>query len=82
MESIIKTIYENYRNSFGDLKPESEGMKKEFDNFTNEIDMITLKASCYDSIYDGAVSYAMECQEFGFMTGFKMAMNIMRECSV
>ena len=76
----IEAIYENWKYSFDGNLPESKEMKEEFMTFSNELDKAGVKIKDYYKIYDGAVSYALECQKFGFLVGFKMAVKLLREC--
>ncbi|MBD5548677.1 MAG: hypothetical protein HDQ97_15015 [Lachnospiraceae bacterium] len=82
---IIETIFENYKASYNEETPQNEEQIVGFEAFNRILEKLFPSDSSENyqkqhQIFDSTVSYARASEKAGFVVGFKMAMNIMREC--
>lgn len=81
----IELIFENYKSVHNEETPYTQEQQTEFDAFCSVIDKgfdgDNPESYCNQQlIFEKAVAYARASEKAGFVSGFKMAMNIIQEC--
>lgn len=83
----IETIFENYKAAYSEETPRAEEQKATFSAFNSVLEETLSDESGKDyrrqrELFDSVVSYARASEKAGFVAGFKMAVNLMRECAL
>lgn len=81
----IEAIFENYKAGHNEETPFTQEQQKCFDIFSDVIEKVFAgnDSKAYHEqqlVFEKVVAYARASEKAGFILGFKMAMNIMREC--
>ena len=77
----IETIFENYKVAHNEETPQT----KEQAETLEQLEQLTLnpfKQSAGQEIWNKAVELSRASEKSGFILGFKMAVEIMRECNL
>ena len=77
----IETIFENYKAAHNEETPQT----KEQAVTLEQLEQLTInpyRQSAGQEIWDKAVELSRASEKSGFILGFKMAFEIMRECSL
>ena len=77
----IETIFENYKAAHNEETPQT----KEQVETLEQLEQLTLnpfKQSAGQEIWNKAVELSRASEKSGFILGFKMAVEIMRECNL
>lgn len=83
----IETIFENYKAAHNEETEMTEGQRAKLEALNKFLGNLTPeeKESSFDewqTFFDDAIAYARESEKSGFLIGFKMAVNVMRECAL
>lgn len=73
----IETIFENYKASYSEETPLSEGQETAM----NELEKATLiNPASGQTAFDKAIALSRESEKAGFILGFRMAASLAHEC--
>lgn len=79
----IETIFEGYKVIHGEETPQTEGQKNGLDAMNGIMNGADFKSMPeMHRLFDSAVEYARESEKDGFIAGFRMAVNMCRECDL
>lgn len=81
----IGQLFENYKMAHNEETQLTEGQQEELDTLSCLLEELAPinNPEAYrkqQRYFDNAIAYARESEKAGFILGFKMAMNLMREC--
>mgnify|MGYP000490098029 CR=1 FL=1 len=80
----IETIFENYKASHNEETPQTKEQRAGLMELETALDNFIRvggpAGQASQDFYDSAISLARTFEKAGFVEGFKMAVNIMREC--
>ncbi len=77
----IETIFENYKAAYNEETPQTQEQASTLE----QLEQLTLnpyKRSAGQEIWNKAVELSRASEKSGFILGFKMAFEIMRECNL